>query len=254
MQTKLRDVQPVHWPTVEQHPADGSDMEKGIWRVLARHRVASVVVAHIGVLAMVGILLFGSGLGTQVIGAFAHSPCSGGDQAYVVVRGDTLSGIAARYRTSWQKLASYNHIRNPNLIYVRQTVCIPGHSVAQHGPPPVKGYGNYFPYGQCTWWAAQRYFQMNHIYVPWTTQSNAWQWSARAHDFHWKVSTRPSVGAIIDLQPWVEGAYGLGHVAVVERVLSNGRVIASNMNWGLYYWRVVDVQFTPGPGVTFLSF
>jgi N-acetylmuramoyl-L-alanine amidase len=228
-------------------------MERGIRGILSRHRVASVVVAHIGVLAMVGMLLFGSGLGTQVIGAFAHSPCPSGDQAYVVVRGNTLSGIAARYNTTWQKLASYNRINNPNLIYIQQTVCIPGHSVVQHGPPPMTGRGNYFPYGQCTWWAAQRYFQMHHIYVPWTTQSNAWEWTARAYDFHWKVSTRPSVGAIVDLQPWVEGAYGLGHVAVVERVLSNGYVIASNMNWGFYYWRVVDVEFAPGPGVTFLS-
>ena len=263
MQTELRDVQPVQWPPVEQHPADSGDMGRGIRRVLSRHRMASIVLAHIGVLAMAGMLLFGSGLGTEVIGAFAHSPCSSRDQAYVVVRGNTLSGIAARYHTSWQNLASYNHIRNPNLIFIQQTVCIPrhsvvqrdpGHPVVQHGPPPVRGYGNYFPYGQCTWWAAQRYFQIHHIYVPWTTQSNAWQWTARAQDFRWKVSTRPSVGAIIDLQPWVEGAYGLGHVAVVERVLSNGDVIASNMNWGFYYWRVVDVEFAPGPGVTFLSF
>jgi LysM repeat protein len=203
---------------------------------------------------MAGALLFGSGVGTQILGAFAHSPCAQGDKAYTVVGGDTLSAIASRYHTSWQKLASYNHIKNPNLIYIHQAVCIPGNTVTQHGPPPVKGHGNYFPYGQCTWWAAQRYYQLHHIYVPWTTQSNAWQWTARAHDFHWKVSTKPSVGAIVDLQPWVQGAYGLGHVALVEKVLSNGHVIASNMNWGAYYWRVVDVEFAPGPGVTFISF
>jgi len=51
----------------------------------------------------------------------------------------------------------------------------------------------------------------------------------------------------------VQGAYGLGHVAVVEQVLSNGHVIASTMNWGVYPWQVTYVQFTPGPGVTFIS-
>ena len=95
---------------------------------------------------------------------------------------------------------------------------------------------------------------MTGIYVPWRTQANAWQWTARARQFHWKVSSKPTRGAIIDLQPWIQGAYGYGHVAVVERVLKNGRVIASNMSWGAYPWRVVSVQFSPGRGVTFLSF
>jgi LysM repeat protein len=222
--------------------------------VFSRHRVASIAAAHVAVVTVVVATLFVSGLGSQMLGAFAQSRCAGGDQVYVVVSGDTLSGIAARFHTSWQKLASYNHIANPNMIYVQQTVCIPGHTVVQNGPPPVKGQGNFFPPGQCTWYAAQRYYQLTHVYVPWKTQSDAWQWTARAYQFHWHVSSRPSVGAIIDLQPWVEGAYGLGHVAVVERVLSNGHVIASNLNWGVYYWRVVDVEFWPGPGVTFITF
>ena len=119
---------------------------------------------------------------------------------------------------------------------------------------PAKGQKNPFPYGSCTWWAAQRYHQMTGIYVPWKSQANAWQWTSRAQQFHWKVSTRPSKGAIIDLQPWVQGAYGYGHVAVVEQVLTNGHVIASNMSWGVYPLRVTNVQFSPGRGVTFLSF
>lgn len=122
---------------------------------------------------------------------------------------------------------------------------------ASSASSPV-GTRNYFPYGQCTWWADQRYFQLHRVFVPWRTQSNAWQWTARAYQFGWHVSRSPTVGSIIDLQPWVQGAYGLGHVAVVERVLRNGHVIASNMNWGAYPWRVTYVQFAPGPGVTFI--
>lgn len=220
----------------------------------SRHRVASIVIGHICVVAVVGLLLLGNGLGMNLFGAYAQSPCSSGDKAFVVASGDTLGSIAARYNTTWQKLASYNHIANPNLIYIGQTVCIRGKGVVNSGPPPGRGLGNFFPYGQCTWWAAQRFYQLNRVYVPWTTQSNAWEWATRAHDFHWRVSSRPKVGAIVDLQPWVEGAYGLGHVAVVEKILGNGHVIASNMNWGYYYWDVVDVEFAPGPGVTFISF
>lgn len=225
-----------------------------IWQYFQGSRLGSIVVRHIGIIAILVLIVLGSTMGAGLYGAFAKSACSSGDQAYVVVSGDTLGGIAAHYNTNWQALASYNHISDPNLIYVDQTVCIPGNKVVHKGPPPVKGSGNYFPYGQCTWYANQRYYQLHNVYVPWTSNSDAWAWTARAHDFHWQISTRPSVGAIVDLQPWVQGAYGLGHVAVVEQVLSNGDVIASNMNWGVYYWEVTDVQFTPAPGVSFITF
>jgi LysM repeat protein len=198
------------------------------------------------------MLLLGNTLGMNIFGASAKSPCSSGDQAYVVANGDTLGGIANHYHTTWQRLASYNHIADPNLIYINQTICIPGK--APQGPPPVKGIGNFFPAGQCTWWASQRYYQLHGIYVPWMKQSDAWQWQDRAKDFHWQVASRPNVGDIINLQPWVEGAYNLGHVAVVERVLGNGDVIASNLNWGVFYWEVTNVEFSPGPGVTFIRF
>lgn len=226
-----------------------------IWQYLKQHRVASIVVGHISVVAVLVLLLLGNTLGSQIFGAFAHAPCSSSDHTYIVVRGDTLGGIAGRYNTSWQRLAAYNRIPNPNLIYVNQTVCVPGSGFpSPGGPRPIMGRGNFFPYGQCTWWASQRYYQLHGIYVPWTINSNAWAWSNRARDFHWSVSSSPMPGDIIDLQPWVQGAYGLGHVAVVESVLGNGHVIASNMNWGAYPWRVTYVNFVPGPGVSFIHF
>lgn len=44
---------------------------------------------------------------------------------YTVKAGDTLSGIAARYGTTYETLASYNNIENPNLIYAGQHIRIP---------------------------------------------------------------------------------------------------------------------------------
>lgn len=41
---------------------------------------------------------------------------------YTVRKGDTLSGIAARYGTTYQKLAQMNGIQNPNLIYPGQKI------------------------------------------------------------------------------------------------------------------------------------
>lgn len=50
----------------------------------------------------------------------------GGETVYTVKSGDTLSGIAAKYGTTYQALASYNGISNPNKISVGQKIKIPG--------------------------------------------------------------------------------------------------------------------------------
>ncbi len=228
-----------------------------------QHRVASIVAGHGIVVAVLAMVLLGSTFGSTLFGAFAQSPCSGGDQVYMVSSGDTLGAIASRYHTTWQHLASYNRINNPNMIYVAQHICVPGAASVGLASPgynsgvgalaAIRGMFNPYPYGQCTRWADQRFYQMHGFYVPWTTNANAWAWTARAYEYHWHVSSSPSVGAIIDLQPWTQGAYGLGHVAVVERVLGNGHVIASNVNWGAFPWQVTYVDFYQGPGVTFIT-
>lgn len=46
-------------------------------------------------------------------------------RTHIVVAGDTLSGIGARYGVSWQSIASRNGISNPNLIYPGQRLIIP---------------------------------------------------------------------------------------------------------------------------------
>lgn len=43
---------------------------------------------------------------------------------YIVKSGDTLSGIAKKYKTSYQKIASDNNIKNPNLIFPGQKLVI----------------------------------------------------------------------------------------------------------------------------------
>lgn len=44
---------------------------------------------------------------------------------YTVKSGDTLSGIANKYGTTYQKIAEYNNISNPNLIFPNQKIKIP---------------------------------------------------------------------------------------------------------------------------------
>lgn len=48
------------------------------------------------------------------------------EQCYTVKSGDTLGGIAAKYGTTYQALAKYNGITNPNYLYIGQRIRIPG--------------------------------------------------------------------------------------------------------------------------------
>lgn len=45
-------------------------------------------------------------------------------KTYIVQKGDTLSGIAKKYNTTYQKIASDNNISNPNIIQVGQKLII----------------------------------------------------------------------------------------------------------------------------------
>ncbi|MCO4692282.1 LysM domain protein [Streptococcus infantarius subsp. infantarius] len=59
----------------------------------------------------------------SVSSAPAQAPAVG---TYTVRSGDTLSGIAAKFGTSYQTLANLNGLSNPNLIYVGQVLRVNG--------------------------------------------------------------------------------------------------------------------------------
>lgn len=78
----------------------------------------------------------GSNPSTNIGGSTAPSTASSGgsggsSKAYTVQKGDTLSGIGAKYGMSWQKIYDANRAvigSNPNLIYAGQKLTIPGYS------------------------------------------------------------------------------------------------------------------------------
>jgi N-acetylmuramoyl-L-alanine amidase len=242
-----------------------------VWRFCQEHKLSRLTM-KLSLMMALGLFAFVSTLGGSTSGVSAHASsvhCAKGDRVYMVGRGDTLGKIASRYHISWSTLAAYNHLARPNLIYHGQVICIRGGSPVPHkvstravavksqiiarSPAPPVGYSNTYPYPACTWWADQRYYQIHKYFVPWHANAMAWQWTARARQYHWSVSTRPSLGAIVDMQPWFQGAYGGGHVAVVERILRGGTVIASSMSWGANPYVVVYMQVRPGPGITFIN-
>ena len=69
----------------------------------------------------------GAQTGTQT-GSQTTNTSNTSETVYTVVSGDTLSGIASKYGTTYQKLAEYNGISNPNLIYPGQKIKIPSSS------------------------------------------------------------------------------------------------------------------------------
>jgi N-acetylmuramoyl-L-alanine amidase len=240
----------------------GGSFFRRLYTVFNSHRVASMIAGQVVIAAIVIMFALNSIFGVHLFSAFAQIACPSGDTVYTVQSGDTLSSIAAIHGTSFQTIAQHSQIANPNLVYVNQQVCVPGQgtnaNVALSQPVnsvPAHNTVNPFAYGQCTWWAAQRYHDLHGFYVPWTTNANAFQWTVRANDFHWHVSDQPSLGAIIDFQPGVQYASTTaGHVAVVEQILGNGDVVTSNMNVsGHPFGSVVNLTFHTGAGVTFIT-
>ncbi len=241
---------------------------QSIWKFFSSRKASNFVVS-VGMVALLGMLFVSHGQVAQVKSVqprlqpsidcvlCATFQRTANTNIYHQVR---PKPIAASKAIAHPAVVTAQLIRNPPVRAtptanppVRST---PTTNPSTGTPTPVpsgpNAGANVFPYPSCTWWADQRYHQLHGIFVPWHTQADAWQWTSRAYQYGWHVSRSPVIGAIINLQPGVQGAGGLGHVAVVERILSNGHVIASNMSWGAYPYAVTNVEFTPGPGVTFI--
>lgn len=109
-----------------------------------------------------------------------------------------------------------------------------------------------FAFGQCTYFADLEYHRLTNHWVNWI--GNAYQWAYGAKAAGWIVSNTPHVPSIIVLQSYTQGAGYYGHVAVVERINSDGSVYTANMNWYANggWDRESWWTFTPGPGVTFV--
>ena|SRR5579864_8458961 len=154
-------------------------------------------------------------------------------------------------------------VNNPNLIAQAATQTALQHTDGYGGPTTTGSGGGQtftgigvtpdrFAYGNCTYWADYEYHLDTGYWVQWIGNADQWAYGAQAAG--WIVSTKPHIYSIIVLQPGVEGAGYYGHVAVVEKINSDGSVVTSDMNWySNGGWnRVSTVVFYPAAGVTFV--
>ena len=95
---------------------------------------------------------------------------------------------------------------------------------------------NRYTYGYCTWYAFNRRVQMGLPVGTMWGNANTWAWNAGQAGY--RVDHTPEVGAI------VQNGGGLGHVAIVEAVNSNGSITISEMNgpagWNVIGWRTIS--------------
>ncbi|HVA23144.1 MAG TPA: CHAP domain-containing protein [Chloroflexota bacterium] len=121
-------------------------------------------------------------------------------------------------------------------------------------PPPANTRGavrrsgpNNFPYGQCTWWAAQSRPDIGANVIG---NASSWLYSARASGL--PTGSVPRVGAVVVYQPGAQGAAWTGHVAYVTSVAGDGvHFTISEMNFP--YWGSVTRRASwTGPGVGFI--
>lgn len=92
----------------------------------------------------------------------------------------------------------------------------------------VAGPGSFYPgvFGQCTWWAAYERQDEN-----FSSFGDAMFWAGGALSHGYPVGNIPVPGSTVVFQPGVQGAGGVGHVAHVEKVYTQGWFLISEMNF-----------------------
>jgi surface antigen len=165
---------------------------------------------------------------------------------HLVEKGDTVGSIAKKYKTEADKIIAFNDLADDSDIFEGELLIIPDGQVPYYSSiQPVDsgrlstnnfyGMSHNYPYGQCTWWVAQKRA------IPRWGNAKDWLQNAAATGY---ATCRgrycvPQVGAVISLV----GDPIYGHVAYVEQVKGD-KVIFSEMNyigWGRINYRTLRV-------------
>jgi surface antigen len=148
-----------------------------------------------------------------------------------VKNGDTVSSIANYYDAESEDIIAFNDLPANGSISIGQKLIVPDGQLPAAKPQRVTyatvsgagtGVSRAFPWGQCTWYVAQKRV------VTWSGHAKSWLANAAAYGY--QTGSTPQAGAIMVLTEggWMGRLYG--HVAYVESV-KNGWVTISEMNY-----------------------
>lgn len=177
-------------------------------------------------------------------------PTTGSTSTYTVKSGDSLSTIAAKYGTTYQKIMSLNGLSN-FIIYPGQKLKVSGTastggntgtSTSTNGGgynSPVFNHQNLYDWGQCTWHVFNRRKAIGKpISTYWWNANN---WATAAAKDGYTITRSPRVGSILQS---TAGYYG--HVSFVERMNSDGSIQVSEMNFsaapGIVTYRTIPAS------------
>ena len=165
---------------------------------------------------------------------------------YTVKSGDTIDGLAAKYKADKSELIAANDAEIGG-IHVGEQIIIPNgqQPVATYsygrsygfawGGAAIYGYNGY-DYGYCTWWVAQRRMQVGHALPSNLGNASSWPYTARLAGLAEGSTPRLYAAA-------VTSTYGEGHVVFVEGVNADGSIVISEMNhlgWGVKDTQVIS--------------
>lgn len=173
---------------------------------------------------------------------------------YTVKAGDTLQAISTKYGVDPSRVTLYNDLEVSGIV-VGHKIILPGGVLPTVERPgyvaPIQYYTNNFvdysggdvkflgyfygpvtpgntgTPGQCTWYVWDHRTKMGYRMPSGAVLGNAVDWAYTLGRLGYDVNRgHPSVGAIM------QNGGGLGHVAFVESIASNGDVTITEMNYG----------------------
>ena len=175
---------------------------------------------------------------------------------HLVKEGDTVSELAKKYKTEAEKIITFNELSGEGDLVINEVLIIPdGKLPSVSIVQPVDstalsrlstnnfyGLSHAYPYGQCTWWVAQKRA------IPSWGHAKNWLDNAIRSGYavckgNWCI---PRVGAVISLK----GNWLYGHVGYIEEVRGD-KVVFSEMNyigWGRMNYRTLRVGSLPIKG------
>ncbi len=154
---------------------------------------------------------------------------------HLVEKGDSIEEIADRYNADSSDIISFNDLSGRRELFEGEILIVPGGKLSTYSSVwdyssglsglstnDYYGQSHSYPYGQCTWWVAQK--------RPVPSWGNANTWIDNAAASGYRVCRGryciPEVGSIV----FLKGHRVYGHVGYVERI-EGDQVIFSEMNY-----------------------